>query len=68
MADATMRIFRGGPEGAKPVDSSVTVAPGMVVLDALHASQEGQATDLAVQGGPLRLLLGRGQRPPAADL
>ena len=49
MADATLRIFRGGPEGGAAVDYSVPVAPGMVVLDALHVIQATQAPDLAVR-------------------
>jgi len=49
VADATLRIFRGGPEGGAAVDYSVQVAPGMVVLDALHAIQASQAPDLAVR-------------------
>jgi len=35
--EAILRVFRGGPDsGGKPVDYQVPVAPGMVVLDALH--------------------------------
>jgi succinate dehydrogenase / fumarate reductase iron-sulfur subunit len=49
MAEATLRVFRGGPEGGQPVDYSVPVAPGMVVLDALHSIQAHQAPDLAVR-------------------
>jgi len=49
MAEATLRVFRGGPEGGQAVDYSVAVAPGMVVLDALHSIQARQAPDLAVR-------------------
>src|SRR6266849_2863105 len=35
MAEATLQVFRGGPEGGKNVEYQVPVAPGMVVLDAL---------------------------------
>jgi succinate dehydrogenase / fumarate reductase iron-sulfur subunit len=49
MAEATLRVFRGGPEGGKAVDYSVPIVPGMVVLDALHAIQASQAPDLAVR-------------------
>ena len=49
MADATLRVFRGGPEGGRAVDYSVPIAPGMVVLDALHSIQAHQAPDLAVR-------------------
>jgi succinate dehydrogenase / fumarate reductase iron-sulfur subunit len=49
MAEATLRVFRGGPDGGQAVDYSVPVAPGMVVLDALHSIQAHQAPDLAVR-------------------
>ena len=49
MAEATLRVFRGGPEGGQAVDYAVSVAPGMVVLDALHSIQAHQAPDLAVR-------------------
>ena len=49
MAQATLRVFRGGPEGGQAVDYSVPVAPGMVVLDALYSIQAHQAPDLAVR-------------------
>src|ERR1700757_167998 len=49
MDEAVLRVFRGGPEDGKPVDYRVPVAPGMVVLDALHAIQGHQAPDLAVR-------------------
>ena len=49
MAEATLRVYRGGPEGGQAVDYSVPVAPGMVVLDALHSIQAHQAPDLAVR-------------------
>src|SRR5579863_800841 len=49
MDEAVLRVFRGGPEDGKPVDYRVPVAPGMVVLDALHSIQGHQAPDLAVR-------------------
>src|SRR3981189_1252781 len=49
MADATLRIFRGTREGGETTDYQVPIAPGMVVLDALHHVQKSQATDLAVR-------------------
>lgn len=49
MAEATLHVLRGGPEGGKPVEFRVPVAPGMVVLDALHYIQGHQAPDLAVR-------------------
>src|SRR5579864_7223270 len=49
MADATMQVFRGGPAGGKTVEYKVPIAPGMVVLDALHYIQGHQSSDLAVR-------------------
>jgi succinate dehydrogenase / fumarate reductase, iron-sulfur subunit len=49
MAEATMRVFRGDREGGRPVEYRVPVAPGMVVLDALHYIQAHLAPDLAVR-------------------
>jgi succinate dehydrogenase / fumarate reductase iron-sulfur subunit len=49
MDEAVLRVHRGGPEGAAPVDYRVPIAPGMVVLDALHSIQAHQAPDLAVR-------------------
>jgi succinate dehydrogenase / fumarate reductase, iron-sulfur subunit len=49
MAEATMQIFRGGPDGGNPVEYKVPIAPGMVVLDALHYIQGHLTPDLAVR-------------------
>ncbi|GAC1655015.1 MAG: succinate dehydrogenase/fumarate reductase iron-sulfur subunit [Acidobacteriaceae bacterium] len=49
MADAVLRVFRGDAEGGSPVDFTVPIAEGMVVLDALHYIQGHQAPDLAVR-------------------
>jgi succinate dehydrogenase / fumarate reductase iron-sulfur subunit len=49
MAKVILRIFRGGPQGGELVDYEVPVAPGMVVLDALHYVQGHLAPDLAVR-------------------
>ena len=49
MAEATMQVFRGGPAGGKAVEYKVPIAPGMVVLDALHYIQGHQSSDLAVR-------------------
>src|SRR5208282_5657424 len=50
MPDATFRVFRGeGATGGQAVDYNVPVAPGMVVLDALHYIQGHLAPDLAVR-------------------
>ena len=50
MPDTTLRVFRGeGATGGQAVDYTVPVAPGMVVLDALHYIQGHLAPDLAVR-------------------
>lgn len=49
MAEATLRIFRGEGKEGRFVDFQVPVAPGMVVLDALHYIQGHLAPDLAVR-------------------
>src|SRR5947199_10821589 len=49
MADAILNVFRGGPAGGKEVEYKVPLAPGMVVLDALHYIQGHLASDLAVR-------------------
>jgi succinate dehydrogenase / fumarate reductase, iron-sulfur subunit len=46
---ATFRIWRGNPAGGAFVDYTTSVAPGMVVLDAVHQIQAEQAQDLAVR-------------------
>src|SRR5258707_4275310 len=49
MADVVLKIFRGDCEGGQTADYRVPVAPGMVVLDAIHYVQKHQAPDLAVR-------------------
>jgi succinate dehydrogenase / fumarate reductase, iron-sulfur subunit len=49
MADAILQVFRGDKANGKTVEYKVPVAPGMVVLDALHYIQGHQAPDLAVR-------------------
>jgi succinate dehydrogenase / fumarate reductase, iron-sulfur subunit len=50
VSDVTLRILRGeGPSGGQTVDYKVPLAPGMVVLDALHHIQGHLAPDLAVR-------------------
>src|SRR4029434_9918787 len=49
MADATFKVFRGSTEAGGFVEYQVPIAPGMVVLDALHYIQGHQAPDLAVR-------------------
>jgi succinate dehydrogenase / fumarate reductase, iron-sulfur subunit len=49
MAEATLQVFRGGPQGGSTAEYKVPVAPGMVVLDALHYIQGHLAGDLAVR-------------------
>jgi succinate dehydrogenase / fumarate reductase, iron-sulfur subunit len=49
MADAVLNVFRGDKNGGAPVDYKVPIAPGMVVLDALHYIQGHLSQDLAVR-------------------
>jgi succinate dehydrogenase / fumarate reductase iron-sulfur subunit len=49
MADATLRVFRGDAKGGESVEYRVPVAPGMVVLDAVHYIQGHLSPDLAVR-------------------
>src|ERR1700740_2492499 len=49
MAEAILQIFRGDAQGGAPQECRVPLAPGMVVLDALHYIQATQAPDLAVR-------------------
>jgi succinate dehydrogenase / fumarate reductase iron-sulfur subunit len=49
MAEAVLKIFRGTSEGGATAEYRVPVAPGMVVLDALHHVQKHAAPDLAVR-------------------
>ncbi|HEV2315194.1 MAG TPA: succinate dehydrogenase/fumarate reductase iron-sulfur subunit [Candidatus Acidoferrales bacterium] len=49
MPEAVLAVFRGTREGGAPVDYRVPIAPGMVVLDALHYIQGHLAPDLAVR-------------------
>ena len=49
MAEATFEVFRGDRGGGHPATYRVPIAPGMVVLDALHHIQAHQAPDLAVR-------------------
>jgi succinate dehydrogenase / fumarate reductase iron-sulfur subunit len=46
---AHLKIFRGDASGGELVDYQVPIAPGMVVLDAIHAVQATQSPDLAVR-------------------
>jgi succinate dehydrogenase / fumarate reductase iron-sulfur subunit len=45
----TLQIFRGDRDGGECVQYAVPAAPGMVVLDAVHAVQAIHAPDLAVR-------------------
>ncbi|HKQ62070.1 MAG TPA: succinate dehydrogenase/fumarate reductase iron-sulfur subunit [Candidatus Polarisedimenticolaceae bacterium] len=49
MAQATFRIWRGGAQGGEFREYATEVAPGMVVLDAVHRIQAESAPDLAVR-------------------
>jgi len=47
--EAILKIYRGDDQSGEMVDYRIPVAPGMVVLDAIHAVQATQAPDLAVR-------------------
>jgi succinate dehydrogenase / fumarate reductase iron-sulfur subunit len=49
MAEAILEVFRGDRQGGKTVQYRVPVAPGMVILDAIHYIQGHLAPDLAVR-------------------
>jgi succinate dehydrogenase / fumarate reductase iron-sulfur subunit len=49
MAEAIFEVFRGDCKGGQTATYRVPIAPGMVVLDALHHIQAHQAPDLAVR-------------------
>ena len=49
MTEAVLKVFRGTSAGGELVEYRVPVAPGMVVLDALHHVQGHLAPDLAVR-------------------
>ena len=48
-SQAVLRIYRGDSQQGEMVDYTIPVAPGMVVLDAVHAVQALHAPDLAVR-------------------
>jgi len=47
--EAVLSIYRGDNDQGEMVDYAVPIAPGMVVLDAVHAVQAAHAPDLAVR-------------------
>jgi succinate dehydrogenase / fumarate reductase, iron-sulfur subunit len=49
MSTATFRIWRGNADQGDFHDYTTEIAPGMVVLDAVHRIQAEQANDLAVR-------------------
>src|SRR6202012_4498488 len=49
MADAILEVFRGTQEAGGAKQYTVPIAPGMVVLDALHYIQANLEPDLAVR-------------------
>src|ERR1041384_8577249 len=49
MAEAILQVFRGDAKGGAAKECRVPMAPGMVVLDALHYVQAHAASDLAVR-------------------
>ena len=48
MSDAILHVFRGDADGGEPVEYRVPVAPGMVVLDALHYIQHHYAIIMSI--------------------
>lgn len=46
---ATLKIYRGDQASGDMTEYRIPIAPGMVVLDAVHAVQSTQAPDLAVR-------------------
>jgi succinate dehydrogenase / fumarate reductase iron-sulfur subunit len=49
MAEAVLAVYRGNREAGQTVEYRVPIAPGMVVLDALHYIQGRLAPDMAVR-------------------
>ena len=49
MAEAILNVFRGNKDGGETVNYKVPIAPGMVVLDAVHYIQGHLSPDLAVR-------------------
>ena len=47
--EATVKIYRGDDESGEMVQYKIPLAPGMVVLDAVHTVQAMHAPDLAVR-------------------
>jgi succinate dehydrogenase / fumarate reductase iron-sulfur subunit len=47
MADVTMRVWRGDPEGGRFAEYALPAQEGEVVLDVIHRIQAGPAPDLA---------------------
>src|SRR4051794_6552074 len=47
--EAILQIYRGGNDQGEMVEYKVPLAPGMVVLDAVHAVQALHSPDLAVR-------------------
>jgi hypothetical protein len=72
MTKAAFKVWRTDDGGGHFEDYSVDVVPGMVVLDAIHQIQATQGAptwrSLELQGGEVRILLGRDQRQPRADV
>ncbi|MCI0406480.1 MAG: succinate dehydrogenase/fumarate reductase iron-sulfur subunit [candidate division Zixibacteria bacterium] len=49
MPDVIFKVYRGDAQGGRSVEYAVPIAPGMVVLDAIHYIQGYLAPDLAVR-------------------
>ena len=70
--EATFRIYRGDNEKGEMVDYKVPVAPGMVVLDAVHAVQAMSFRPISRCAGiarrEVRVVQRGGERQAAADV
>ncbi len=71
-ATATFRVWRGDSQGGSFSDYKTEITEGMVVLDAIHQDpgRTGQRPGgpLELQGGQMRIVLGRDKRDAAADV
>ncbi|MGI9457266.1 MAG: succinate dehydrogenase/fumarate reductase iron-sulfur subunit [Aeoliella sp.] len=47
--EATLHVYRGDNDGGDMVEYTIPLAPGMVILDAVHTVQAMHAPDLAVR-------------------
>ena len=55
--EATLKLYRGDDKSGELVDYTVPLAPGMVVLDAIHAIHQSprlRGPSTTAQGGPCK--------------